>query len=107
MDTIDTLILGCYDSAMSEPNMEKLEENITTLLKAYRKLKDESKRLTVQIDNLTREKKSFLKENEFIKGKLERLSEMEVVNENNENDRIHVREKVIHLLEKLEKFDLT
>ena len=87
--------------------MEKLEVNITTLLEAYRKLKEESKRLTIQVEILTREKQSFLKEKESINEKLEYLSELESVNKNNENDRIQVREKVIHLLEKLEKFDLT
>jgi thiamine biosynthesis lipoprotein ApbE len=92
---------------MSEPSMEKLEANITILLEAYRKLKEESKRLTIQVEILTREKQSFLKEKESINEKLEHLSELESVNKNNENDRIQVREKVIHLLEKLEKFDLT
>ncbi len=87
--------------------MEKLEANITILLEAYRKLKEESKRLTIQVEILTREKQSFLKEKESINEKLEHLSELESVNKNNENDRIQVREKVIHLLEKLEKFDLT
>ena len=87
--------------------MEKLEASITTLLEAYRKLKEESKRLTIQVEILTREKQSFLKEKESINEKLEHLSELESVNKNNENDRIQVREKVIHLLEKLEKFDLT
>ena len=92
---------------MSKPSMEKLEANITTLLEAYRKLKEESKRLSIQVESLTLEKQSFSKEKEFIKEKLARLSELEAVNKNNENDRIQVQEKVIHLLEKLEKFDLT
>ena len=87
--------------------MEKLEVNITALLEAYRKLKEESKRLTIQVEILTREKQSFLKEKESINEKLEYLSELESVNKNNENDRIQIREKVIYLLEKLEKFDLT
>jgi len=92
---------------MSKPSMEKLEASITTLLEAYQKLKDESKRHIIEVEILTREKQSFLKEKEFIKEKLERLSELETVNKNNENDRIQVREKIILLLEKLEKFDLT
>ena len=87
--------------------MEKLEENVTTLLEAYRKLKDESKNLAVQVESLTSEKQSFLEEQEFIKKKLEHLSELELVNKNNNNDRIQIRKKVIQLLEKLEKFDLT
>ena len=66
--------------------MEKLEANITTLLEAYRKLKEESKRLTIQVEILTREKQSFLKEKESINEKLEYLSELESVNKNNEND---------------------
>ena len=105
--TIDTLIGGCYDSAMSKPNIEQLEANITTLLEAYRKLKEESKRLSIQVESLTVEKQSFSKEKEFIKEKLARLSELEAVNKNNENDRIQVQEKVTQLLEKLDKFDLT
>ena len=87
--------------------MEKLEANIATLLEAYRKLRDESTSLTIQVEILPREKQSFLKEKEFIEEKLERLSELEAINKNNENDRINVREKVTYLIEKLEKFDLT
>ena len=92
---------------MSKPNIEQLEANITTLLGAYRKLKEESKRLSIQVESLTLEKQSFSKEKEFIKEKLARLSELEAVNKNNENDRIQVQEKVTRLLEKLDKFDLT
>jgi len=87
--------------------MEQLEANITTLLEAYRKLKEKSKGLSIQVESLTLEKQSFAKEKELIKEKLARLSELEAANKNNENDRIQVQEKVIHLLEKLEKFDLT
>ena len=87
--------------------MEQLEANITTLLEAYRKLKEKSKELSIQVESLTLEKQSFAKEKELIKEKLARLSELEAANKNNENDRIKVQEKVIHLLEKLEKFDLT
>jgi len=92
---------------MSKPDLEQLEANITTLLEAYRKLKEESKRLFIQVESLTLEKQSFSKEKEFIEEKLARLSELEAANKNNENDRIQVQEKVIHLLEKLDKFDLT
>ena len=87
--------------------MEKLEANITTLLEACRKLKDESKRLAVQVEILTHEKQSFLKDIESFKEKLERLSELEAANSNDEINRTQVREKVIYLLEKLEEFDLT
>ena len=92
---------------MSKPNIEQLEANITTLLEAYRKLKEESKRLSTQVESLTLEKQSFSKEKEFIREKLARLSELEALNKNNENDRIQVQEKVTRLLEKLDKFDLT
>ena len=60
MDTIDTLIYGCYDSAMSKHNMEQLELNVKTLLGVCRKLKDESKRLAVQVESLTSDKKTLL-----------------------------------------------
>ena len=87
--------------------MEQLEASIATLLEEYRKLKDERTRLTVLVESLTGEQQSFLKEEEIIKKKLQRLSELETANKNNENNKVQIREKVKHLLEKLEKFDLT
>ena len=92
---------------MSKTRMEQLETSIVNLLEAYRKLKDERRRLTVLIESLTSEQQSFLKEEEIVKKKLERLSELESANSNNENDRIQIREKVVQVLQKLEKFDLT
>ena len=106
-EPIDTLISGCYDSSMSKPDIEKLEAGVSTLLEAYRQLKDENQKLIRQVEGLTREGESLSKEQEFAKGKLERLSELEAANKNNEKDKKQVREKVVHLLEKLEKFDLT
>ena len=107
MEPIDTLISGCYDSAMSNPDMEKLEAGVSTLLEAYRQLKDENQKLTLRLEGLTQENQSFSKEKEFIREKLERLSELEAAGKNHEKDRNQVRDKVIYLLEKLEKFDLT
>ena len=92
---------------MSKPRIEQLEASITTLLEVYRKVKDERKRLTVLVESLTSQQESFLKKDEIVKKKLERLSELEAANSNNKNDMIQIREKVVYLLEKLEKFDLT
>jgi len=92
---------------MSKPRIEQLEASITTLLEAYRKVKDERKRLTVLVESLTSQQESFLKKDEIVKKKLERLSELEAANSNNKNDMMQIREKVVYLLEKLEKFDLT
>ena len=92
---------------MSKPRIEQLEASITTLLEAYRKVKDERKRLTVLVESLTSQQESFLKKDEIAKKKLDRLSELEAANSNNKNDMIQIREKVVYLLEKLEKFDLT
>jgi chromosome segregation ATPase len=92
---------------MSKPDIEKLEAGVSTLLDAYRQLKDENQKLTLQVEGLTREGESLSKEQGFAKEKLERLAELEAVNKNSEKDIKQVREKVVHLLEKLEKFDLT
>ncbi len=92
---------------MSKPDMEQLEAGVTNLLEAYRRLKDENEMLTLRVEGLTRESESLAKEKEFIKEKLERLSELEAANQANENNRQQVREKVVHLMEKLEEFDLT
>jgi hypothetical protein len=92
---------------MSKPDIEKLEAGVLTLLEAYRQFKAENQKLILQVEGLTREGESLSKELEFVKGKLERLAELEVTNKNNEKNNKHVRGKVVHLLEKLEKFDLT
>ncbi len=92
---------------MSKPRIEQLEASIMTLLEAYRKVKDERKRLTVLVESLTSQQESFLKKDEIAKKKLDRLSELEAANSNNKNDMMQIREKVVYLLEKLEKFDLT
>ena len=107
IDPIDTLISGCYDSAMSKPDIEKLEAGVSILLEAYRQLKEENQKLTLQVEGLMREGEFLSKEQDFAKGKLERLAELEVASKNSEKDKKQVREKVVHLLEKLEKFDLT
>jgi hypothetical protein len=92
---------------MPKPNFEKLEAGVSTLLEAYRQLKAENQKLILQVEGLTREGKSLSKEQEFIKDKLECLAELKIANKNSEKNNKQIREKVVHLLEKLEKFDLT
>ena len=92
---------------MSKTDIEKLEAGVSTLLEAYRQLKDENQKLTRQVEGLTRDGESLSKEQRFAEEKLKRLSELEVANTNSENDKKQIREKIVHLLEKLEKFDLT
>ena len=92
---------------MSKPDIEKLEAGVSTLLEAYRQLKAENQKLILQVESLTRKGESLSKEQEFFKEKLERLAELEIVNKNSEKNNELVRGKVVHLLEKLEKFDLT
>jgi hypothetical protein len=92
---------------MSKPDIEKLEAGVSTLLETYRQLKAENQKLILQVEGLTREGECLSKEQEFVKEKLKRLAELEVANHNNEMNNKQVRGKVIHLLEKLEKFNLT
>ena len=92
---------------MSKPDIEKLEAGVSTLVEAYRQLKAENQKLILQVEGLTREGESMYKELEFVKEKLERLAELEIANKNSEKNNKQVRGKVVHLLEKLEKFDLT
>jgi FtsZ-binding cell division protein ZapB len=92
---------------MSKPDIEKLEAGVSTLLEAYRQLKAENQKLLLEVEGLTREGESLSKEQEFFKEKLERLAELEIANKNSEKNNKQVRGKVVHLLEKLEKFDLT
>jgi hypothetical protein len=92
---------------MSKPDIEKLEVGVSTLLEAYRQLKAENQKLILQVEDLTCEGESLSKEQEFFKEKLERLAELEIANKNSEKNNKQIRGKVVHLLEKLEKFDLT
>ena len=93
---------------MSKPDMEQLEAGVSTLIDVCRRLKDENEKLTLQIESLIQESESLLvNEKESIKNKLERLSDLEMENKNNENAKKQIREKVANVLEKLENFDLT
>ena len=92
---------------MPKPDIEKLEAGVTTLLETYRQLKAENQKLILQVEGLTHEVESLSKEQEFVKEKLERLAELEVANKNSEKNNKQVRGIVVHLLEKIEKFDLT
>ena len=92
---------------MSKPYIEKLEAGVSALLEAYRQLKAENQKLVLQMEGLKREGESLSKEQEFVNEKLERLAKLEVVNKNSEKNNKQVRGIVEHLLEKIEKFDLT
>ena len=92
---------------MSKPDIEKLEAGVSTLLEAYRQLKAENQKLILQVEGLTLEGESLSKEQEFFKEKLERLGELEIANKNSEKNNKQIRGTVVHLLEELEKFDLT
>ena len=92
---------------MSKPDVDKLDACVSVLLEAYRQLKAENQKLVLQVEGLKREGESLYKEQEFFKEKLERLAELEIANKNSEKNNKQVRGKVVHLLEKLEKFDLT
>ena len=92
---------------MAKPIMEQLEHLVSTLIEAFRRLKDENEKLTRQVEDFKRLCESLEKEKELVKEKLERLSELEEENSNNEIDRKQVRQKVVDLLNRLEKFELT
>ena len=92
---------------MAKPIMEQLEQLVSTLIEASRRLKDENEKLTGQVEDFKGLCESLEKEKELVKEKLERLSELEEENRNNEIDRKQVRQKVVDLLNRLEKFELT
>tara|TARA_B100001123_G_C15176081_1_gene973393 strand:- start:428 stop:706 length:279 start_codon:yes stop_codon:yes gene_type:complete len=92
---------------MAKSIMEQLEQVVSTLIEEFRRLKDENEKLTGQVEDFKRASELLEKEKEFIKEKLKRLSELENENRNNEIDRQQIRQKVIDLLNRLEKFELT
>ena len=92
---------------MSKPSMEYLEQGVSDLIEAFRRLKDENEKLAGQLEGVRRECEFLTKEKKIIKEKLERLVKLEKENRNNEIDRKQVRQKVVDLLNRLEKFELT
>ena len=92
---------------MAKPIMEQLEQSVATLIEAFRRLKDENEKLAGQLEDFKQACESLEKEKEFFKEKLGRLSELEKEKRNNEIDRKLVRKKVVDLLNRLEKFELT
>ena len=92
---------------MSKPSMEYLEQGVSDLIEAFRRLKDENEKLAGQLEGVRRECEFLTKEKKIIKEKLERLVKLEKENRNNEIDRNKIRQKVIDLLNRIEKFELT
>ncbi len=55
---------------MAKPSMEQLEQGVSALVEAFRRLKDENEKLTGQVESFKQECESLEKEKEFIKEKL-------------------------------------
>ena len=100
------LIPQCYDSAMPKPDILQLEERVLSLMEEFRRLKDENMELSLQVEQLTREKESLVEEQSLNQGTKDRLSQLETLDRKNEKNRKVIRTKVKALLENLEKFDL-
>ncbi len=92
---------------MSKPSMEQLEQGVSALIEVLRRLKSENEKLRGQVEDFKREYESLEKEKESIKEKMEKISKLEIENRNNENERKEIRQKVVNLLGRLEKFELT
>lgn len=91
---------------MPKPDIHQLEERVLSLMEEFRRLKDENKELTLQVDQLISEKKNLIEEQSSSQVEKDRLSELESLDRKNEKDRKIIRTKVKALLENLEKFDL-
>ncbi|MBT3184367.1 MAG: hypothetical protein HOI59_11645 [Nitrospina sp.] len=91
---------------MPKPDIHQLEERVLTLMREFRRLKEENQGLSNQVDQLSREKTAMAKEKSLNQGKQDRLSQLETVSRKNEKARKAMRTKVQSLLKNLEKFDL-
>ena len=91
---------------MPKPDIHQLEERVLSLMEEFRRLKDENKELTLQVDQLISEKENLIEEQSSSQVEKDRLSELESLDRKNEKDRKIIRTKVKALLENLEKFDL-
>ena len=91
---------------MPKQDIHQLEERVLVLIGEFRRLKDENQELSRQVDQLNREKKTLVEEQNLSQVAKDRLSKLESLNQKNEKYRKVMRTKVETLLENLEKFDL-
>jgi hypothetical protein len=91
---------------MPKPDIHQLEERVLVLVVEFRRLKDENQELSRQVDQLNREKKILVEEQNLSQATKDRLSKLESLDQKNEKDRKVMQTKVKTLLENLEKFDL-
>ena len=91
---------------MPKQDIHQLEERVLVLIGEFRRLKDENQELSRQVDQLNREKKILVEEQNLSQATKDRLSKLESLDQKNEKDRKVMQTKVKTLLENLEKFDL-
>ena len=91
---------------MPKQDIHQLEERVLVLIGEFRRLKDENQELSLQVDQLNREKETLVEEQNLSQASKDRLSKLESLDQKNEKDRKLMRTKVKTLLENLEKFDL-
>ena len=91
---------------MPKQDIHQLEERVLVLIGEFRRLKDENQELSLQVDQLNREKETLVEEQNLSHVAKGRLSKLESLDKKNEKDRKVMRTKVKTLLGNLEKFDL-
>ncbi len=91
---------------MLKPDIHQLEERVLALMGEFRRLKDENRELSCQVDQLNRDKETLVEEQNLSQVAKDRLSQLESLDQKNEKDRKVIQTKVKTLLENLEKFDL-
>ena len=91
---------------MPKPDIHQLEERVLALLGEFRRVKKENQELSIQVDQLNREKEILENESTVNQGNQGRLSLLETINKKSEKDRKVMRAKVQALIKKMDKFDL-
>lgn len=91
---------------MLKPDIHQLEERVLALIGEFRRLKEENRGLSLQVEQLTREKEVLEQETILNRSKLSRLPKLESQSRKNEIDQKVIRAKVQELIKNLDKFDL-
>ena len=91
---------------MLKPDIHQLEERVLALIGEFRRLKEENRGLSLQVEQLTREKEVLEQETILNRSKLSRLPKLESQSRKNEIDQNVIRAKVQELIKNLDKFDL-
>ncbi|GJL77635.1 MAG: hypothetical protein NPINA01_06240 [Nitrospinaceae bacterium] len=92
---------------MNSEKLEKLSLLVTSVIEESGRLKNEIRCLEEKVQEMDRENKAVLEQNQRLLSDLEKLNVLEDCNRKMQEDKSVIRSKVQTILENLEKMDIS